>query len=81
MQVVVSEEEMERFRQAARALGLSLSEWVRQVLRDAESGVSSGDIGAKLDAVRAAVQHSFPAGDIDQMLDEISEGRATTELP
>jgi len=53
---------------------MTVAEWVRQVLRAAWRRQPEGDIGKKLEVVRAAVRHSFPSGDIDQMLEEIEQG-------
>lgn len=55
----------------ARAEGLTLSSWVRQALCAADRGVSVADPGRKLDAIRVAYQHTFPAPDIATMLKEI----------
>jgi hypothetical protein len=74
LQVVVHDAEFERYARSARARGLSISEWVRQVLGRAERDISDGDLDAKLAAVRTAVQHSFPTADIDTMLAEIEQG-------
>jgi ABC-type arginine transport system permease subunit len=74
MQVVVDDAELERYEETARALGLTLSEWVRQALRGAATAVSHGDIDSKLSALERATGHSFPAPDIDDMLAEIELG-------
>jgi hypothetical protein len=74
LQVVVEDAELRRFRRAAKASGLTLSEWARQALRSAERLHSSDAPGPKLAAVRAAARHAFPAPDIDQMLEEIEQG-------
>ena len=74
LQVVVEDAELRRFQRAARKGGLTLAEWVRQALRQAERNNAPGDPGRKLEAVRAATQHAFPAPEIDEMLDEIEQG-------
>lgn len=74
MQVLVDEPELRRMRQVARQKGLTLAEWVRQSLRRALRQEPDGDIDRKLGHVRAAVQHEFPAPDIEQMLAEIEKG-------
>lgn len=79
LQVVVGDADLERYERTARVAGLSVSEWVRQALADAERKTSSGDIDAKLATVRAALGHSYPAPDIDQMLGEIEAGYRGTE--
>ncbi|MEX2392975.1 MAG: antitoxin [Actinomycetota bacterium] len=74
LQVVVDEREFNAFRRAARRAGMTVSEWVRQTLRSAERSADAGEPGRKLDAVRRAIQHDFPAPDIRQMLAEIELG-------
>jgi hypothetical protein len=53
---------------------MSIAEWVRQALELARRREPSGDMGKKLDAVRAAARHNFPSGDIESMLGEIESG-------
>jgi hypothetical protein len=38
-----------------------------------------GDVGKKLDAVRAAVRHSYPTADISDMLAEIERGYGVSD--
>jgi hypothetical protein len=75
LQVVVTDEDLERYRRTAQAQGVNLSEWVRQALRVAQRETSDGDVEAKLAAIRKAVSYSFPEPDIDTMLAEIEAGR------
>jgi hypothetical protein len=77
LQVVVKDEELERYGRIADAAGLSLSEWARQALRVAERGASSGDVEAKLAVIRKAVRHRAGGRevDIDTMLAETAAGR------
>jgi hypothetical protein len=76
LQVVVADDELERYSRTADAAGLTMSEWVRGVLRQAERETSSGDVEAKLAAIRKAV--SYATGDqevdIDTMLAETEAG-------
>ncbi|SRR6266542_3920229 len=81
LQVVLSDPDLERFERAARAAGLTLSEWVRQVLGAAERESATGSIDAKLAAVRAALRHAYPAPDIETMLAEIEEGYRDASRP
>lgn len=74
LQVIVDDKEWKELDKAARRRGLSLSEWVRQVLRDARRQEPTRDVGTKLEVVRAASKNSFPTADIDQMLEEIEQG-------
>lgn len=74
LQVILKDEEMRELRRAAKGKRMTVSEWVRQALRTAGRGEPRTDAGRKLDAVRAAARHDFPAGDIEQMLAEIERG-------
>ena len=72
-----AEERREGDRDAERRTkqrGMPLSEWVRQALRDASRHESLADPRWKLQAIRAAMKHSFAAPDIDTMLEEIERG-------
>jgi hypothetical protein len=79
LQVVVKDEELERFERTAEAVGLTVSEWVRQSLRAAERQVSTGDVERKLAAIRKAVSYEFQGRevDIETMLAETEAGRLT----
>jgi len=72
--VVIADAEFARLQQAAGAQGLTTSEWVRRVLRQAERELPTGDPDAKLAAIRTAARHAFPTGDIDEMLGDIERG-------
>jgi hypothetical protein len=74
LQVVVSEHDLSRYESAARARGVTLSEWVRQTLNAAERDVSRGSVDDKIRAVRQAAGYSFPAPDIEQMIRESEAG-------
>ena len=74
LQVLLDEPEWRDVRRAARAQRTTVAEWVRQALRAARRREPLGDAGRKLDGVRAAARHSYPAADIDQMLAEIERG-------
>jgi hypothetical protein len=53
---------------------LTVAEWVRQALRAARRQAPRGDAARKLQVVRAAAGHSFPAESIGEMLAEIESG-------
>lgn len=74
MQVLLDDSEFRHLRDVARRKGLTLAEWVRQALRKAAREEPSGVADRKLATVRAAIQHDFPAPDIEQMLEEIERG-------
>jgi hypothetical protein len=77
LQVVVKDDELERYERVADALGMTVSEWVRQSLREAEREVSTGDVERKLVAIRKAVSLETEGRevDIETMLAETEAGR------
>jgi hypothetical protein len=75
LQVLLDEPELREIERAARAQRTTVAEWVRQALRAACQRESSTDERRKLAAIRAAARHTFPTGDMDQMLAEIESGR------
>ena len=58
---------------------MTVAEWVRQSLRAARAADPGADAVQKLTSVRAAVRHSFPTGDIDELIAEIERGYVTGE--
>jgi hypothetical protein len=79
LQVLLDDPEWREVQRAARAQRLTIAEWVRQALRAARKQQPRGDFERKLAAVRAALRHAFPTGDIDQMLDEVERGYGAGE--
>jgi hypothetical protein len=77
LQVVVADTDLERYAHTANAAGLTLSEWARQALRQAERAQSSGDVEAKLAAIRGAASHRAGGHevDVDTMIAETEAGR------
>lgn len=75
--MVVEEEDLERYARSADAAGMTLSEWARQALRASARRGSTGDVEAKLAAIRRAV--SYETGgrevDIETMLAQTEAGR------
>jgi len=72
-------DELESIRAAARERGMTVSEFVRETLREARRKVATGDTERKLAAIRAADRHAYPTADIDQMLGEIERGYGESE--
>ena len=72
-------DEMDAIRAAARERGMTVSEFVRETLREARRKVASGDTERKLAAIRAADRHAYPTADVDQMLGEIERGYGESE--
>lgn len=74
LQVILQDPEYREVQRAARARQMSIAEWVRQALAHARRREPLGDVEKKLAAIRAAVKHEFPTGDIETMLAEIEQG-------
>ncbi len=74
LQVILRDPEYREIQRVARSRHMSIAEWVRQALELARRREPSGDMGKKLDAIRAAARHNFPSGDIEAMLAEIESG-------
>ena len=74
LQVILDDKEMREIQRTAQRQQLTVAEWVRQALRAARRQLPVTDTRKKLGVVRAATQHDFPTGDIDQLLGEIDQG-------
>lgn len=74
LQVLLDEREYRELQRVARRHRMTVSEWVRHALRRMRSREPLKAPERKLEVVRAAAARAFPAGDIDQMLDEIERG-------
>ena len=74
LQVLLEERELREIRRIARGQQMTVAEWVRQALRVARGREPLNDSRKKFEVVRAAARHSYPTGDIDQMLAEIERG-------
>ena len=81
LQVILRDPEYREIQRMARSRSMSLAEWVRQALDMARRREPLGSSGKKLAAIRAAVQHDFPVGDIDSMLAEIEKGYGSSVEP
>jgi len=71
-QVLLPERELADIQRLARREHLTVGEWVRRALQDAQK--APGDPETKLKAIRQAAEFSFPTADINQMLNEIERG-------
>ena len=81
LQVILEEAEMREIQRFARRHRMTVAEWVRQALRVARRGGPTVDARKKLASIRAAARHSFPTGDIDQMLSEIERSYSAHPVP
>jgi hypothetical protein len=74
LQVILQDAEYREIQRAADAQHMSIAAWVRQALAMARRREPTGDVGKKLDAVRAAARCNYPTADIDEILAEIEAG-------
>ncbi len=74
LQVLLDDAELRSFQRLARRDRLTTAEWVRRSLRQAAAAESRADTGARLRAIREAHAHTFPTGEIEDMLAEIEQG-------
>jgi hypothetical protein len=74
LQVTLADKEMREIQRTAQQQQMSVAEWVRQTLRAARQQVSITDTKKKLSVIRCAAQHTFPTGNIDQILHEMGHG-------
>ena len=81
LQVILQDPEYREIQKMARSRRMSLAEWVRQALAMARRKEPMGGAAKKLEVIRAAAQHDYPAGDIDTMLAEIERGYGTGPHP
>lgn len=81
LQVILQDPEYREIQRIARSRHMSIAEWVRQALAMARRREPVGEIGKKLEVIRAATQHEYPVGDIQEMLVEIEKGYGTGMHP
>ena len=74
LQVLMDDGELREIKQIARRSRMTVAEWVRQALRTARRQEPLAPADRKLQVVREAARHSYPTGDIGQILDEIERG-------
>jgi hypothetical protein len=74
LQVLLDEEELAEIQRLAKRRHQTTAAWVRDALRVARDTAGSGEIERKLKVIREASQYSFPAPDIEQMLEETERG-------
>jgi hypothetical protein len=79
LQVILQDPEYREIQRAADAQRMSIAAWVRQALAAARRREPVGNVGKKLDSVRAAARHSYPTADIHDMLAEIERGYGVSD--
>ena len=73
LEVLLDDAEYAAIEEAARRQGISVTQWVRFMLRDAPR-YERDRAERKRKALKEASKHNFPTADIDQMLQEIKDG-------
>ena len=81
LQVILQDPEYRAIQRAASSAHLSLAEWVRRALESARRHEPEGSSSRKLEAIRLAAQHEYPAADIYQMLEQVETGYRSNSLP
>ncbi len=76
LQVLLDEDELAEIRAAARRRRLTVSEYVRQSLRDARTSEPGSSLERKLLVVREAASFGYPTADPEEMGAEIALGYA-----
>jgi hypothetical protein len=74
LQVLLDENEIAAIRAAARRHRLTVSEYVRQALRDARREEPGAGTARKLTVVREASEHAYPTADPEAVEREIVDG-------
>ena len=74
LQVLLDESEYRDLQRSARRHRMTVSEWVRQVLRHSQRREPLREPARKLLAVREGARHAFPTADVPQMLADIERG-------
>jgi hypothetical protein len=74
LQVILDDEELLGIQRVAELKQMTVAEWVRQTLRAARKGESTGDPAHRLAAIQAAARNSFPTADVDEMVKQIEAG-------
>ena len=74
LQLLLSEKEYKDLKAISSRCGQSVEGWAREVLLKTRNE-HSHTIESKLQAIAESAKHSFPSGDIEDMLAEIESGR------
>lgn len=74
LQVRLDHDELADIQRLARRQGKTTATWVREALRAARRASPDADAETKRMAIREAMSHAYPAGDISDVLAEIERG-------
>lgn len=76
LQVLFDDDELAEIQQLAKRQRKTTAAWVRDALRAARTTESYPEPEPKLRAIREAMTHAYPTGDIGEMLGDIERGYA-----
>ena len=74
LQVLLEDTELAEIRALARRRRQTTAAFVRDALRAARAAAEYPTVESKLSAVREAVAHAYPTGEIDELLAETERG-------
>lgn len=74
LQVLLEDDELAEIQALARRRRQTTAAFVRDALRSARAAADAPSVERKLRAVREAVRHAYPVGDIETMKAEIEQG-------
>ena len=77
LQVVMDDAEWTEVEATAERQGLTISEWVRGVLRAARRQEPPNDVDRRLAVIRAAYAYAFPTGEMEEINAEIARGQSS----
>lgn len=81
LQVIFDDAEYRELQRVAKRHRLTVSEWVRQAIRELSHREPSAGADRKLQMVREAARNTYPTADIGTMLREIEQGYASGVEP
>jgi hypothetical protein len=76
LQVLFDDDELKEIQRVAKRQRKTTAAWVRDTLRAARESALYPDPAPKLRAIREAMTHAYPAGDIAAVLADIERGYA-----
>jgi hypothetical protein len=77
LQVVMADAQLEALRALAQQRGTTVSDVARQALQEVTAREPTGEPARKFAAIHAAARHTFPTGDVTELLDDVERGRGS----
>ena len=79
LQVLFDDDELAQIQRLAKSQRKTTATWVRDVLRAAQARDTYPEAAPKLRAIREALSHAYPSGDIGDLLADIERGYADAD--